>query len=483
MVRRLPRLTRRVFTDLALLMATVGVLTGAAFVLLAPLVGVPARVAHRPEFVVACLGAGLLVAGVDVALARLVVGTRVAALAGGMAAVRADLFGAGGDGEPGEPPDRPLGGDALPVDSTDELGAAASAFNDLRDAVVRLNRLEGAVSAVGAAMAGHLAPGPLAGAALQAVTTWTGSSGGMVVGTRTGGTPTVLAASDVPERSAVEVLTTARAMCQDPDALPVLPDHLGLTVTPLRVGSELVGLLALALPGPPEASERLLAVVGQSVAAALASAQLHDRVRRLAAVDELTGVTNRRAGLERLDALLLAPAPGDLFVGVLLVDVDRFRRVNDVYGHAVGDEVLRHVAATVAGELRACDTLCRYGGEELLALLPGAGQHTLQRVGERVRAAVAAYTVAHPTGDVRVTVSVGGAAVCPPGTGPDTLLAAADTALHTAKVRGGDAVRIGPAPSLHDAVPKGRRAWAAGGLGPTVPAPAVAAGSLPGPAR
>ena len=160
---------------------------------------------------------------------------------------------------------------------------------------------------------------------------------------------------------------------------------------------------------------------------------LQERIGRLnrdAQTDPLTGLVNRR-GLEQALAVLEAERRG---FSVIVLDVDHFKRVNDTYGHEVGDHVLRQLAELMRAGCREGDLLCRTGGEEFLMLLPGAGQAVALAVAERLRLCVEA-TLIEPIGTV--TVSLGVAQWSPDAQlTPADVLSQADRALYRAK-RGG----------------------------------------------
>jgi diguanylate cyclase (GGDEF)-like protein len=161
-----------------------------------------------------------------------------------------------------------------------------------------------------------------------------------------------------------------------------------------------------------------------------------ERVTRLAQVDELTGALNRRGLAERLAALRADPRVPP--VGALvLIDIDRFKSINDVHGHPVGDEVLRWFARTLRGFMRADDLLVRMGGEEFCLVLPGVDAMRAAHVAERIRSAFDEDCIA-PTsaGPLRVTASFGVAAFGAGDDRPDASMRRADTALYAAK-RGG----------------------------------------------
>ena len=119
-----------------------------------------------------------------------------------------------------------------------------------------------------------------------------------------------------------------------------------------------------------------------------------------------------------------------------MLDLDHFKAVNDTYGHLVGDRILRAVAGACRRVLRDGDVLIRYGGEEFLVLLPGAGLDDVRQVGERIRRAVAETSVADGGQRVAVTVSLGGATYRDASDSTESLVALADGALYEAKEAG-----------------------------------------------
>lgn len=156
-----------------------------------------------------------------------------------------------------------------------------------------------------------------------------------------------------------------------------------------------------------------------------------DRSLELAVTDPLTGLRNRRYVRRHLESLLRSGASAT----VLMLDVDRFKPLNDRYGHAAGDLALKEVAARLREHLRAVDVVARYGGEEFIVVMVGSGDEEATAVAERLRAAIAARPVEAPGVMLPVTVSIG-SAVTRGEANPDRLIAAADAALYRAKERG-----------------------------------------------
>jgi diguanylate cyclase (GGDEF)-like protein len=157
----------------------------------------------------------------------------------------------------------------------------------------------------------------------------------------------------------------------------------------------------------------------------MTSQRLQLRLDRLANEDELTGVLNRRAFLSRATGKSAA---------VLALDIDHFKRLNDRYGHAAGDAMLRGFARAVAAQLRPQDLFARVGGEEFWVLLPQTDIATAVQVAERLRVAVSETRAQHDAETLQVTVSIGVSGV----TDGDlaAALSAADRAMYQAKTRG-----------------------------------------------
>ncbi|HEU4629099.1 MAG TPA: PleD family two-component system response regulator [Gemmatimonadaceae bacterium] len=166
-------------------------------------------------------------------------------------------------------------------------------------------------------------------------------------------------------------------------------------------------------------------------------AEMNDRLRHISQTDALTDLDNRRYIEERLAEMFGHAARFGEPLACVMCDLDKFKPVNDTYGHQAGDAVLRQFAAILRQEAREIDRIGRYGGEEFIFLLPGTSAEAAAVFAERVRAAVEAFTFSIPGGSLQRTISCGVAAWPHPGIdSSDALVKAADDALYVAKETG-----------------------------------------------
>jgi two-component system cell cycle response regulator len=166
-----------------------------------------------------------------------------------------------------------------------------------------------------------------------------------------------------------------------------------------------------------------------------ASLSAQERAALAASLDPLTGLYNRRWLDTRLERDCAANADQDTGLVLLMADLDAFKPVNDTYGHLVGDEVLRAVAAILQRALRAGDCVARFGGEEFAVLVHDIDKNDAYELAERLRAEIAATPLRTTQGEMQVTVSIGLCAHLP-GMTPAALVHAADVALYAAKRAG-----------------------------------------------
>ena len=166
-------------------------------------------------------------------------------------------------------------------------------------------------------------------------------------------------------------------------------------------------------------------------------------LREQASTDALTGLPNRRHFLHRLeDELGRVRRRTTSEACVLMLDLDHFKRINDQYGHAAGDSVLRHFSNILRHELRAIDIAGRMGGEEFAIILPGSGPQAAQGFAQRICDKLAEHPLSFGRQEVGMTVSIGIAAIVPDDLSADAVLSRADRALYQAKDAGRNRVQL-----------------------------------------
>jgi diguanylate cyclase (GGDEF)-like protein/PAS domain S-box-containing protein len=182
------------------------------------------------------------------------------------------------------------------------------------------------------------------------------------------------------------------------------------------------------------------------VGLSLANIRLREALRTQSIRDALTGLYNRRYLEETLDREMRRAARAAQSLGLLMIDLDHFKKFNDTYGHDAGDAVLRETGQFLAKGIRAEDFVCRFGGEEFVVILPTGSVEVAQARGERLRAKMRELNITHQGRSLgMVTISVGVAAFPQHGMSPKELMAAADAALYEAKRRGRDQVVVATA--------------------------------------
>lgn len=226
----------------------------------------------------------------------------------------------------------------------------------------------------------------------------------------------------------------------------------GARAYPLVLGGMVVGVLQVTAVDVDDDTEAALAALLSTAAAALEAARMHGAAQELAEHDALTQLPNRR----RLDTELTAEWERSRRyarpLSFLMIDLDRFKQLNDTHGHLVGDEMLHAVAVAVRDALRTTDTAYRYGGEELAVLLRETDLDGALLLAERIRSTIAGLTL--PTSDARVTASIGVAQQGPGMPDAAAMVATADAALYAAKRGGRDRVVAGNGTHVGPPVPE-----------------------------
>ncbi len=227
----------------------------------------------------------------------------------------------------------------------------------------------------------------------------------------------------------------------DPDTLC---SRLGV---PLRARDQVIGVLEVCARHPgafDEDTRALVETLGAQAASAIDNARLFAEVQRLAVTDALTGLRNRRSFFELAEREFDRAHRYNRPLVALMLDIDHFKRVNDTYGHAVGDEVLHAVAQYCQQNIREIDILGRYGGEEFAVILPETELPVAYQVAERLRESIALYRIPVTGGVLSVTASLGLSQATEATETLAEVIGRADAALYAAKQAGRNQVAIVP---------------------------------------
>jgi diguanylate cyclase (GGDEF)-like protein/PAS domain S-box-containing protein len=214
---------------------------------------------------------------------------------------------------------------------------------------------------------------------------------------------------------------------------------------PILAQGEALGILHFQateeVPVLADAELSLKTTFAGQVGLSIANIRLREALRSQSIRDPLTGLYNRRYLTEILDREIRRAVRAAQGLGVLMLDLDHFKKFNDTYGHDAGDTVLRETASFLSKSIRVEDIVCRFGGEEFVIILPTADLNAASVRAERIRSKLRDLTVLHKGESLgMITVSVGVAALPGNGTAPKELLEAADAALYRAKTEGRDRV-------------------------------------------
>lgn len=345
----------------------------------------------------------------------------------------------------------------LPVEGGDEFAVLGREFNamssQLKANVDQLERerraREEAIRRIGEAFAAGLDRGGMAGLAARTAVEACAAEAGRVIAVGDEAMGPVRVGSDDPRlREALPVAELAAR--EDPDQLAAVSRDDVHALAAALLGRpdgdrrRVLGFLSIARSGREfECAERdLFQYLAAQASVSLDNARLHDTVQAQARTDALTGLANRRRFDAALEAEIGRSHRFGSDVGLVMMDLDGFKPINDLHGHQEGDRVLCEVAALLRGITRNVDELARYGGDEIAIILPETDTAGAELLAERIRAAVESLEVERsgPGAPLKLTASFGAASLPEAAHDRAGLVAAADAALYRAKRAGGNRV-------------------------------------------
>ncbi len=445
--------SRNTFVELAIRMIGFGVLIGVIFPFFMLLFGVPEHIVFNGLFYVSCIVAGVIVGVVNILISGMTVRRKLTHLTGKMNEVKDSIITVSSNGNIGECNPEHC---SIQVETEDEFGRSAQAFNELIESFANSLRMLDDIKTYTAIFSGQLDLHALAEFALDRVMQGTGADAGAILYDQDGEIG-VLHSFGI--RDAKALASEAHVLNAFTKGMPYTISHPDqvivestltqfhpkeVIIEPVLFKSVPIAVILLAKSERfQEGHSKQLAIFTQSLAVALHNALEHEQLQKLAALDPLTGVLNRRFGMVRLREEYARSIRKGTPLGLLMFDIDHFKAVNDTYGHVVGDRVLKSISALIRQGIREGDILMRYGGEEFLVILPGASKEDIFAVADRVRYAVRDHKTRYGDNQIGVTISVGGDSMPESSVGSELILIAnADEALYTSKNTGRDKVTL-----------------------------------------
>ena len=424
-----------------------GLFVGILFPFIVVLLGGSPETTYRFSFFFICILAGLIVGVVNIIFARLIIERKISKLSTYMEAVNKKLSSP-----------TILEGDldasheecAVCDNSTDKIGESARAFNSLLDTLcLQLNKNK-RIHDFSKLMSSNLEISIISKKALEHLIESIGAKGGALAIEDKGNLSLIasyhminteqILKSSIPWET---LKNSKRQYIHIPEQVKIdglvasyRPTH--TLIEPIIYKDISLGVIILSNDTIFDNNdiafiEVLINILGMAINNALE----HEQLSRLAAKDPLTSLYNRRYGLQRMKEEYSRSLRYKIPLGVGMLDIDHFKKVNDTYGHLVGDKVLSEMAIALQDSLREGDIAIRYGGEEFLLLLPGAAEKDCNILAERVRRIVEELVVTHISQQIKFTVSIGITSFphCDVSSIED-LISCADKALYTAKENG-----------------------------------------------
>lgn len=411
--------TKKVFKDLAIFMIGFGVVIGIVFPFFIVLATkAPTDLILTPLFFGMCIAAGFLVGLFNIFLARKIVGKKLNQLSRHMGYVEKRLIDKTTSQKNDDFDDEKC---YITIDSEDVIGDSAKAFNALVKSLSNAFKSEQEVRKFTELLSSRLELDQLADEALNKLIENLKAVGGAIIIEKEGDLSILSSFGiNMPEEIINNniiwhVIKNQKRMLIDfPENITlsgVLVNYRPKSVLlePILYKEIVLGVVVLATVVEfTNEMQNNMQLFGQGLALAFKNAITHDQLQRLAANDPLTGIFNRRFGLSRLKDEFSRAVKFNLPIGVLMFDIDHFKKINDTYGHLVGDKVLICLAKVAKTTLREGDIFLRYGGEEFLIVLPGASLTDVSQMAERLRHTVEDTEIHNYLQTIKITISIGG---------------------------------------------------------------------------
>jgi len=428
-----------------------GLVMGIIFPVFSLLVGIPREYVINELFIISCLSAGLIVGMVNNLLAKTVVGKRLRILFERMQYVNENSK-RSGELDIEECKKNCM----IPVDSDDIIGETSAEFNNLIQSFLESMKSEASMRTFTEIFTNELDVYKLSKNALGYLINYTNSKGGIILINNQGTievansylikTPEKLIEMEIIKKSFKSGERTFFNFTRDIIIEAGLIDFTpkAILIEPINYKGNILGLIILASINEfTPAILNDINVYTHGLSLGMNNAVIHRKLEELTIIDPLTSAYNRRYGMEKLKEEFNAASQQNYHLGVLMLDIDHFKKVNDTYGHVGGDLVLKEYTKLISSLLRKDDTLIRFGGEEFMVIMAGIPKNRIISVAENIRTRIENAKFLFEDKVIEITTSIGGA-LYPEidAVNEETLVQVADQNLYKAKNQGRNRVIV-----------------------------------------
>lgn len=417
---QLPRLTKSIFLDQFIFMQLIGVLIGLAFPYFLVWYGFPQDSVLHLNFFIVSQVAGQIVGLISFVLISMVIRPHLKLLSHKMEDIADSLQSKTLEGYESKCEEN-LGACKIEVVSNDEIGVSAKAYNAMLTSLIQAHKVETVFNQFSKVMSENLETEVLSNETIKLLIDSTHIDGAAIFMLSSGefkleGVQGIVDAEQLAQHPAV-----LRSMKEGKEAYIKIPKHIELDgiltqfkpsevfVEPIEFKSAQLGILVAATGAMPadDNTKQLLHFFTRSIGLALNNTTIHSKFQKLAAIDGLTNIYNRRFGMEKLREDFSRAERDNGLLSLAMVDIDHFKNVNDTYGHLVGDKAIVMVTSIIKKALREGDIVMRYGDEEFLMIMHGASCKNAFNVCERIRHMVLESVVHDDDQEIKLTISIG----------------------------------------------------------------------------
>jgi len=417
---QLPRLTKSIFLDQFIFMQGVGVLIGLAFPYFLVWYGFPSELVLHANFFIVSQIAGQIVGLISFLLISMVIRPHLKLLSHKMQDIAEELHNKKADGY-GAQCEEDLGACQISVVSSDEIGVSAKAYNEMLGALIQAHKIESVFNQFSKIMSENLETDVLASETIKLLIDSTHIDGAAIFMLSSGelalkGGQGMVDAEQLALHPAV-----LKTIKEGQETYIKVPQHIELDgvltqfkpaevfIEPIEFKGAQLGILIAGTGAmlADDNTKQLLHLFTRSIGLALNNTSIHSKFQKLAAIDSLTNIYNRRFGMDRLREDFSRAEREKSVLSLAMVDIDHFKNINDTYGHLVGDQAIVMVTKLIRKALREGDIVMRYGGEEFLIIMHGASYKDAFNVCERIRHLVMETVIYEDEQEIKLTISIG----------------------------------------------------------------------------